>query len=131
MSSLLQLKIISNLFVFNGLFSGIVTTASQVNVEFCDDVNTCCYWPCHQVVHDHDGTEVGLKGNCGYNCFKGDPDIWGTIHPQFYMWHYGYMENHVRYKYGDVNGPLRIEGEDRNMYTRCVNACFASPPTAA
>jgi len=97
----------------------------------CTDKTTCCYFPCDRLTLDHDGTQLGQVGNCGENCIDGIvPDLNGVVHWELYLWKSTYFSGSVNYAYG--NGPLEIEGPDKNMWDRCYSQCFADDrPTSA
>lgn len=92
----------------------------------CNDKSTCCYWPCDRLTLDHGGTQLGQSGNCGYECTGGiRPDVNGVVHPELFLWKTTYYTNGENYAYDNPNGPIKIEGSDKNMFNRCHAACFS------
>eukprot|EP00592_Proboscia_alata_P014929 CAMPEP_0194394622 /NCGR_PEP_ID=MMETSP0174-20130528/123955_1 /TAXON_ID=216777 /ORGANISM="Proboscia alata, Strain PI-D3" /LENGTH=723 /DNA_ID=CAMNT_0039190437 /DNA_START=588 /DNA_END=2759 /DNA_ORIENTATION=- len=84
-----------------------------------------CYFDCEYLTLDHDGTQLGQVGNCGYNCTSGiAADINGVVHPELFLWKQGYWENGKWYNYGA--GPLNVHDSDNNMFYRCYNECFVA-----
>ena len=85
-----------------------------------------CYFDCKYLTLDHDGTQLGQVGNCGYDCTSGiAADIKGVVHPELYLWKTGYIENHGQYSYD--TGPLNVQGINKNMFNRCYNECYNLP----
>jgi len=88
----------------------------------CTDLKTCCYFACDKLSFDWEG-QIGQVTNCGYQCTGGiKPDLNGDVHPQLYLTPEHYSTNHESYAYDE--GPMKIQGEDKNMYNRCFKSCF-------
>jgi len=84
-----------------------------------------CYFDCKYLTLDHDGTQLGQVGNCGYDCTSGiAADINGVLHPELFLWEQHYYENGQSYGYD--TGPLNVQGTDKNMFNRCYNECFVN-----
>jgi len=91
----------------------------------CSDKKICCYYPCDKLYLSHDHSEIGQEGNCGFGCTDGlVPDLNGVVHTQLYFMHDYYWADHNIYDYYDEDGPMKIEGSDKNMFDRCFDQCF-------
>lgn len=107
-----------------GYFIAFIISICAWRCSACTDKSRCCYFPCERLTLDHDGTQLGQVGNCGKNCTDGIvPDLNGVVHWELYLWKDTYYSAHNNYPYGD--GPMVIDGEDKNMWDRCYKQCFA------
>ena len=96
----------------------------------CSDLESCCYWPCRRLTDDRSSgrEQIGQVGNCGLGCQEEIlADINGVKHPQLFLLHDGYRSNGTFHSY-ESNGPLQVDGSNKNMYKRCLAECFDSPP---
>jgi len=90
----------------------------------CTDLNTCCYFDCNYLEFDNE-SQIGQVGNCGPECTTGiKPDLNGVKHPELYLWPNIYITNHDQYGYDNDSGPMNIQGDDKNMFNRCMASCF-------
>ena len=97
----------------------------------CDDLSTCCYFPCRRLKLD-DGPQISQVGNCGGDCTFGiTPALNGVVYPELYLLSDGYYTNGEWYGF-DQEGPLNVEGTDKNMFNRCMDQCWGEEdvPTA-
>ena len=93
-------------------------------ISTCKNKNTCCYFSCTQL--NYAGDEIGQINNCGYNCTTGiAPDINGLVHPELFLFpDGGYYTNGEFYNYNDDEGPMNVQGSDKNMFDRCYKQCW-------
>jgi hypothetical protein len=93
-------------------------------VVTCSDPNTCCNFSCSQLKLQPGGDDgISQLNNCGKNCVVGiSPDINGVKHPEVHLLSDHYYVNENPYNYD--NGPLKIQGDNKNMYDRCKTFCF-------
>lgn len=98
----------------------------NIDIAKCDDQETCCYFSCNDLELQHSGNQYGQRGNCGKDCTIGiSPAYDGKVYPELYFFPTGgYHTNHEQYKYGE--GPLNIQGANKNMFERCSNTCDGS-----
>ena len=105
---------------------GVCNKPLDPNIEYnsakCDDQETCCYFSCNVLERQRDGEQIGQKGNCGYDCTSGiAPAYDGKVYPELYFLPTFYWTNGGQYRYDE--GPLNIQGTNKNMFERCSNAC--------
>jgi hypothetical protein len=96
--------------------------------QTCKDDNTCCYFSCNKLTLDDD-TQIGQADNCGGSCTFGImPDINGVVHPELFLMPNGFYTDGEWYNY-DQEGPMNIQGTDKNMFNRCKDQCWGEAST--
>jgi len=90
----------------------------------CDDQETCCYFGCNALELEDNGLQLGQKGNCQKDCTIGiAPAYNGVVYEEVYLLADRYYTNENVYGYYE-EGPLNIQGTNKNMFERCLNVCF-------
>ena len=91
----------------------------------CTDKKTCCYYPCDKIELSADKSQFDQIANCGFECKDGlVPDLNGDVFTQLYFFRDYYYADHNSFFYDNVNGAMKIEGSNKNMFERCFNQCF-------